>query len=264
MKKLLAITAITVVTICSCTKEKMAEYDPGKMAELSVEFDNVVGSTDLQLSTGTYTNGVGESFKISRLKYFVSNFKLTGINGTIYTVPQNESYFLVEESDPASRVPKLSVPEGEYKSVSFMIGVDSLRNTMDVSQRTGVLDVSAAAADMYWSWNSGYIFFRLDGTSPVIPSLGGVFQYHIGGYGGYNSPTTNNLKTFTIDLTSRGTAKVKTGKATNIHLMVDILKAVSGTNNLSFTTNAMVHSPTAGAAVANNYVHMISHLHTEN
>lgn len=261
---MIAVLAATTV-FTSCKKDDVTPmYDPTKSADLSIEFDNVVGSADLQLNTGNYTNAVGESFKVTKLKYFVSNFTLTNINGAVYTVPQNDSYFLIDESDASTHEAELSIPEGEYKTLSFVLGVDSLRNTMDVSQRTGPLDVSAAAAEMYWSWNSGYIFFRMDGTSPAITTMGGVFQYHVGGFGGYSSPSPNNLKTFTIDLTGRGTPKVKTGKSTNVHLMVDVLKAFNGSTNFSLAASPMVHSPAVGKNVAANYVNMIAHDHTEN
>ncbi len=263
MKRILIIASVSVIFLSSCKKDD-PEYNPNIKADLSVEFDNIAGTSDLQLNTGNYTNAAGESFKITKLKYFVSNFKLTNVDGTVYTVPQNDCYFLIDESVASSHDPVLSVPEGEYKSISFVIGVDSLRNTMDVSQRTGVLDVSATAADMYWSWNSGYIFFKMDGTSPAVTGMGGVFQYHVGGFGGYSTPTVNNLKTITLDLTTRGTPKVKTGKETNIHLMVDVLKALTGTTTMSFATTAMVHSPTAGVPIGNNYSNMIAHDHTEN
>ncbi len=243
----------------SCTKDK-SEYDPNVKAEVSMEFDNIVGASDLQLNTGNYLNGVGQNFTVTTIKYFVSNFTFTRTDGTVYTVPQDDCYFLVDESQAASLTPVMKIPEGEYKSVSFVLGVDSLRNTKDVSQRTGVLDVSGAAAGMYWSWNSGYIFYKLEGTSPGVAP----FKYHIGGFGGYSTPTTNNIRTFTLDLTVRGTAKVKTGKDTNIHLMVDVLKAIAGTTNMTFGTPAEIHSPTAGAVIANNYTQMISHDHTEN
>ncbi|MBL0182144.1 MAG: hypothetical protein IPP96_07570 [Chitinophagaceae bacterium] len=264
MKKFLSIAVLSTILLSSCKKDSTPEYDPNVKADLSVEFDNIAGTADLQLNTGNYTNAAGESFKVTKLKYYVSNFKLTNANGTVYTVPQNDSYFLIDESDPATHEAELSVPEGEYTSVSFVLGVDSLRNTMDVSQRTGVLDVSGAAADMYWSWNSGYIFFKMDGTSPSIPAMGGVFQYHVGGFGGYSSPQPNNLKTITLDLTARGTPKVKASKSTNIHLMVDILKALGGTTTMSFATIAMIHSAAPGTPVANNYTNMIRHDHTEN
>jgi hypothetical protein len=264
MKKIINIALVATIVLSSCKKDSTPEYDPNVMADLSVEFDNVVGAADLQLNTGTYTNAASESFKVTKLKYYVSNFKLTNANGSVYTVPQASSYFLIDESNAATHKAELSIPEGEYKTLSFVVGVDSLRNTMDVSQRTGVLDVSAAASDMYWSWNSGYIFFKLDGTSTAIPAMGGVFQYHVGGFGGYSSPQPNNLRTITLDLTTRGTPKVKAAKSTNIHLMVDILKALNGSTNMSFATTAMIHSAAPGTAVANNYTSMFTHDHTEN
>lgn len=264
MKKIIITVSAIAVFFSSCKKDDNPEYNPNVKAELSVEFDNIAGSSDLQLNTGNYTNAAGESFKVTKLKYYVSNFKLTNVNGTVYTIPQAESYFLIDESDASTHEALLSVPEGEYKALSFTLGVDSLRNTMDVSQRTGVLDVSGAAADMYWSWNSGYIFFKIDGTSPSSTVAGNIFQYHSGGFGGYSTPTVNNLKTITLDLTARGTPKVKTGKETNIHLMVDVLKVLGGSTTMSFATTPMIHSPAAGVPIANNYASMISHDHTEN
>lgn len=263
MKKVLFSALAGSLLLFSCKKNN--EYDPSVLADLTVEFDQVAGSSDLHLNTGNYTNSMGQSFNVTKMKYFVSNFTLTNANGTVYTVPQDECYFLIDESDPTSHMPLMKVPEGEYKSISFMIGVDSLRNTMDVSQRTGDLDVSGVAADMYWSWNSGYIFLKLEGTCPDVAAAGNIFRYHIGGFGGYSSPTPNNLRTFTLDLTSRGTAKVKSGKNTNIHLMVDILKILNGSTNITLgSPTAEVHSPAAGTPLADNYSAMISHDHTEN
>ncbi len=261
--KYILITAIVIAALTSCKKEQ-PDYNTATKAPLSVEFDNVAGAVNLQLNTGIYTNAAGESFTITKCKYYVSNFLLTNTNGTVYTVPADSCYFLVDEGDEHTHEPVLNVPEGEYSSLSFMIGVDSLRNTMDISKRTGVLDPAGASSDMYWGWNSGYIFCKLEGTSASITTAGQVFQYHIGGFGGYSSPTPNNTKTITLDLTARGTPKVKKGKDTNIHLFVDVLKAFNGTTNMSFATTAMIHSALPGVPVANNYVAMFRHDHTEN
>lgn len=253
-----------MLVISSCKKDDVPAYDSSVKAELSIEFDNIAGSSDLQLNTGTYTNALNESFKVTKLKYYVSNFVLTNVNDDKYTVPQDSCYFLIDESEQTSHRPLLKIPEGEYKTLSFMIGVDSLRNTKDISERTGVLDPAAAATDMYWGWNSGYIFFKMEGTSPSIPDMGNAFMYHVGGFGGYNTPTPNNLKTITLDLTTGGTPKVKLNKSTNIHLMADVLKALNGSTNISFATTAMIHSAGGGIAVADNYQYMFRHDHTEN
>lgn len=264
MKSILFPILLILILFASCKKDEASKYNSNIKADLSVEFDNIVGAADLQLNTGSYTNAAGEAFKIIKLKYYVSNFVLTNTNGAVYTVPQDSCYFLIDESIASSRSPVLKVPEGEYKTLTFTIGVDSLRNTMDISKRTGVLDPTTTAADMYWSWNSGYIFFKIEGTSPAITSMGNAFQYHIGGFGGYSMPTTNNLKTVTLDLAARGVSQVKSGNTANIHLMIDILKVFNGSTNMSFASLSMIHSAAPGKPVADNYANMVRHDHTEN
>ncbi len=262
MKKIIvpAIAAISIFS--SCKKETVSEYDTNKKAELSVEFDNVAGASDLALNTGSYTNASGESFTVTTLKYYVSNFKLTNVNGTEYTVPQDSCYFLIDESDEATHEPVIRIPEGEYKTLTFTLGVDSLRNTKDISQRTGDLDPTGVGADMYWSWNSGYIFFKMEGASAA--STMGDYFYHIGLFGGMATPTINNVKNITLDLTARGTPKVKAGKETNIHLMVDALKLFNGNTNFSIADHSMVMVDPFSANIANNLAVMFSHDHTEN
>ncbi|MES2848250.1 MAG: MbnP family protein [Bacteroidota bacterium] len=263
MKNIIVVLA-AVALFASCKKETVtpSEYDSSKKAALSIEFDNIVGAADLELNTGNYTNQSGETFKVSKLKYYVSNFKLTNINGTEYIVPQDSCYFLIDEEDESTHEPVLRIPEGEYKTLTFTLGVDSLRNTKDISQRTGVLDPTGTGADMYWSWNSGYIFFKMEGTSPA--SMMGDYAYHIGFFGGMSTPTINNIKTVSLDLTARGTPKIKSGKETNVHLMLDILKVFNGSTNFSIADHSMVMFEPFTSTVANNYATMIKHDHTEN
>jgi len=259
MKHILFMAAIAVAGFTSCKKENDNPYNANVKGELSVEFDNIAGSSDLQLNTGNYVNSSGESLSITKLKYYVSNFVLTNTDGTVYTIPQDSSYFLIEEGNEAAELAALHVPEGEYKTLQFIVGVDSLRSTMDVSNRTGVLDPAAAAADMYWDLNSGYIFFKMEGTSPA--SATGDFMYHIGGFGGYSSPTINNIQPISFDLTQRGMPQVKAGKETNIHVMVDALKLFNG---ISIAAHPTVMFDPFSTTVADNFGAMFVHDHTEN
>lgn len=264
MKKILFI-AIAITTLAtSCKKDTTPQYNTSINAPLSIEFDNVVGGSNLQLGTGNYTNAANEQFKVTMLRYFVSNIVLTKTDGTKYTVPQDSCYFLIDESKLQTLTPKVNVPEGEYSKIDFVLGVDSLRNTKDLLQRTGVLDPTGNASGMYWSWNSGYIFFKMEGTSSVSTQTNNVFQYHIGLFGGYATPTLNNLKKISIDLTTRGIVKVRTGKTPNVHLLVDALKMFNGTTNISIATNSVVMASAFSAKVAENYAYMFQHDHTEN
>ncbi|WP_143307117.1 MbnP family protein [Chitinophaga vietnamensis] len=262
-----AILCILFLAACS-KKDDPTPSNTNTMATLSIQFDNIAGSKNLQLNTGTYVNASGESFKVSLLQYYISNIKVTNANGNVYTVPQDSSYFLVKEADAASQFVKVRVPAGDYTSLSFILGVDSLRNTMDISRRTGVLDPATGMDNgMYWGWNSGYIFFKMEGTAdaaPLDPSGQHKFRYHIGGFGGYSAPTINNIHTIAIDLNTGGIPKVRQGREANVHLMVDVLKMFNGSTNVSIAKNPTVMFSDFSVLVANNFSGMFSHDHTEN
>ena len=183
---------LTIVTLFSFT-------DPPKdktNGKLALKFNNLFNNEAVEFGK-EYTNAHGEKLTLKTLNYFISNIKLTMKNGDEYVVPQDSCYFLVKQSDKESQQIELNnLPEGKYKAISFMVGVDSTRNTMDVSRRTGTLDVGGTAKGMYWAWNSGYIFFKMEGKSPVIPdSSANSFFYHIGGFGGFQSATISNIRT---------------------------------------------------------------------
>lgn len=257
-----------MLLLASCKKESTAPAGSTVKAPLSIEFDNIAGGQNLQLGVGVYSNAKGEAFSVDLLQYFVSNIVLTKADGSQYIVPQDSSYFLLKEGSADGRFAKLNVPEGEYTGLTFMLGVDSLRATMDISKRTGVLDPAGSMeGGMYWGWNSGYIFFKMEGTSaaaPADPTGQHKFRYHIGGFGGYSAPTINNIKIITLNLTAGGAARVKAGRQSNIHLLVDVLKMFNGTTNISIADNPQVMFSDFSVNVANNYTAMFRHDHTEN
>lgn len=267
MKKILIPFLGLIIVATACKKEKVTPTG-NELAPLSVEFDNIVGGTNLYLNSTTYRNAAGEDYSVSLLQYYVSNFKFYKADGTEYIVPQDSSYFLIKESEPDTRFATFNVPEGDYTKLVFTLGVDSLRSTMDIDRRTGVLDPSGGMDDgMYWGWNSGYIFLKFEGLSDAAPIDGSgqhKFRYHIGGFGGYSAPTINNIKEITIDLTAAGEARVRKDRNSNIHLMVDIGKVLSGKSTISIAENPTVMFSEFSTKIADNYVDMFSHDHTEN
>lgn len=162
---------------------------------ITVRFNNLFNGTPLEFGKH-YKTPLGDSVKFSTLNYFISNLKLVKQNGALYTLPQDSNYFLLKQTTNASASIQLNnVPTGNYTGIQFTIGVDSIRNTMDVAYRTGSLDVGGEARGMYWVWNSGYIFFKLEGTTiNDVSALKKGFRYHIGGYGGYETKSINNIK----------------------------------------------------------------------
>lgn len=267
----LILSVLTVLSFGSCSKNDGPEPDQNLTGNLQLKFDHIVGSKKLQLNTGEYINAAGEQFTIDQLKYYVSNVKLHTANGGEYVVPQDESYFLVDASVSESQFVDIEVPEGDYTRLTFIIGVDSLRSTMPVEARTGVLDPAGDhhSGGMYWSWNSGYIFFKMEGRSPAIDLAGDPtgqhrYRYHIGGFGGYDAPTINNIKTVSIDLSRAGTANVRNGLSSNVHLFVDLSKVFSGSTTVSLVEHPTVMFGDYSQFIANNYQAMFVHDHTHN
>jgi hypothetical protein len=266
-----------LLSACSKKQDVAPDFNESNLAQLSVEFDNIVGDRTLTLnnSANFYTNAAGEKFSISSLQYFISNIEVTTTAGKVYVVNQDSSYFLISGADKATRFAKIKVPEGDYSKLKFTLGVDSLRSTMALEKRTGVLDPAYGGghdlSGMYWGWNSGYIFFKFEGNADVIsndvngdPTGKHQFKYHIGGFGGYSAPTLNNIKTVTMDLNPGGIAKVRTGRQSNIHVLVDLMKAFNGTNNFSIAAHPTVMFSDFSTKVAANLTEMFKHDHTEN
>lgn len=181
--------------------------DSGNM---TISFNNIFNGQTIDFSK-EFINSHGEKIKFSTLNYFISNIKLTRADGTSYVLPQDSSYFLINESEQQSkRVNLKGIPFGKYRAITFTVGVDSLRNTMDISKRAGALDIGSVAKGMYWIWNSGYIFFKMEGTSPAAPEQQkNKFAYHVGGFGGYGTKTINSIRTKEFAVTGMLISKIK-------------------------------------------------------
>ncbi|AUD01897.1 MbnP family protein [Spirosoma pollinicola] len=235
--------------------------NPTITGRMRIAFDNVAGTSDLALNSGTYQNAVGESFTVTKFNYFVSNIHLRKDDGSDYVVPQDSCYFLIQEEKPASQTITLSnVPTGNYTGMTFVVGVDSTRSLADISKRTGVLDPGLNDG-MYWEWNSGYIFLKLEGISNVAPAAqNNAFFYHIGGFGGgYNGKKTiNNLRTITVPFKT-DVAKVQNNATPSIQLKTNVLSLFNGTTKLSIAQNSSVMFDPFSTNIADNYGQMFSY-----
>ncbi|CCH55109.1 hypothetical protein BN8_04344 [Fibrisoma limi BUZ 3] len=250
------------VSVWACN-DPDPEFGVNEFGRLQLVFDNVVGTEDLRLQTGIYNNAAGEQFSVSLLNYFVSNVRLKRADGSEYVVPQDSSYFLIKEAEPASQTVTITnVPAGDYVGVSYLIGVDSLRSTMDISRRKGVLEPAGAHnGGMYWDWNSGYIFFKLEGVSPqapVNPAGTRSFVYHVGFFGGYETKTINNLRTATLSFGS-DVAQVSATNTPRLTIRADILRVFDGAQRVSIAQNNNVMVSPFSATIASNYANMFQY-----
>jgi len=203
--KLLPITALLVMFVNTLFAQLNEKIDD---KNVTLHFKNVVNGEPLVLGNGKFKNEANEFFNITTFNYFISNVSLVKESGEVFIVPQDDSYFLNKATDSTTANMRFNLPDGKYQSISFLIGVDSLRNTMDISRRTGALDIAGGMLEgMYWTWNSGYIFLKMEGLAdqaPVDRTGQRKFRYHIGGFGGFDKPSVNNIRQVTLDLKGKG------------------------------------------------------------
>lgn len=128
-----------------------------------------------------------EDITIETLKFYITNIKLLENNAVKWT--EKESYHLIDLAD--STTMNMLLTHGKkrkFDALEFDLGVDSLTNEKGVMG--GDLD---PLKGMYWTWQSGYINFKLEGT------FGNQrFEYHIGGYAYLN----NTIRRIRIPITN--------------------------------------------------------------
>jgi hypothetical protein len=252
---------IFTISLCACLSliscGDDSETTTGKM---EIEFDNVAGEQDLVLNTTDepYTNAAGESYRVTTLRYYISNIKLKRSDGTVYEDPLasdgSTGYYLIDESDAASQTISLqNIPEGDYTEVTFTIGVDAAK--VAEGAQTGPLDPGAG---MFWSWDSGYIFVKLEGTSSYSSDPDHYILYHVGGYKDPN----NNIKIKTCGMGSEP-ARVRGDHTPKVHIIADIQAFFAAPNEISFAGSPVRHSPASNKVVAENYMSTfeVDHVH---
>ncbi|MEO6404216.1 MAG: MbnP family protein [Ferruginibacter sp.] len=149
-----------------------AKHPVPKKAAITIIFIHTANGKAIVLNDSSYHNVYGESYTIKKMKYYISNVKL---NGKKIKFAEKESYHLINVAGTTSFT--FDIDPGEYDKLQFMIGVDSSRNFSGA--QTGSLD---PLNDMFWTWNNGYVTFKLEGTSPQSPADLNRIEHHIGGY----------------------------------------------------------------------------------
>jgi hypothetical protein len=213
----------------------------GTASRLRLSFNHVVGKEVLQLDSVVYKNDLGQTFTVSKFKYYISNFHFKNQNGRDFYLP---SSFLINEEMKESRELLLnSMPEGVYTSIDFIVGVDSIHNCSGA--QSGALDPVNA---MFWAWNTGYIFLKFEGRSAFSKSPGNFFEYHVGGY---RSPA-NNIRKISLDL---GAQKLFVGSKQEaaLEIKVDLLEMLKTPTSVDFEKMPVVNMATNSGLIADNY-----------
>jgi hypothetical protein len=242
-KSHISIFVLLCLLVAACKKENSAEG--AARGDLILYFNHVVNDQILNFGDD-YTTDQGEPYTVSSFKYYIHDIKL--LNDKNETVSLSADYFLVDEENSGSKRITLKVPENKYKSISWLLGVDSARNVSGA--QTGALD---PVNGMFWTWNSGYVMAKLEGHSPVSTLSGQIFTYHVGGY------KTPHITFREITLPFAQHMTVAKDTTITISIKADINTWFSRVHTISIASNPACHSPGQLANdIADNYEGMFS------
>jgi hypothetical protein len=178
--------------ISSCKKDSTETPQPASIVgNLTIQFSYSFDSLSLQTDTIRYTNAAGYKMSISRLQYFLSDFVFIKSDGSPY--PVNQVYYLDAKDPNFSSITFTGIPNGNYKGMSFIIGLDTATNKSDY------LPATAENTNMFWptTMGGGYHFMKLEGN--FIDSTGTWgYNMHIGSNGNIVNISLPN-KSFSIN-----------------------------------------------------------------
>lgn len=168
-----------------------------------------------------------EWIQFSSLKWYCSSLWVKFSDGSLWHDPK--AHRLIDFTDKETcriNVPHLS--DARITAIHFQLGVDSL------TQAAGAMGQDLDPTNgMYWTWQSGYIHAKIEGTSSLSSHRKKEFALHLGGF----KHPFNTIR--------------------QVHLPVDVPKKellivvdmASFTNACSFSSHHHIMSPSETACV---------------
>jgi hypothetical protein len=212
--------------------------------KLCVIFDHCVENKTLTLDTVKYQNESGQNFTITNFKYYIGQVQLNKSDGTYY---KSDEYYLIQEDEAESKKILLdNIPPASYTSISFIVGVDSLHNCSGA--QSGALD---PVNGMFWAWNTGYIFLKLEGKSPASANSGQIFEYHIGGY---KSPE-NSIRNISLPFEN----PLRIGEIQHsLIIRADVSEILKNPNKIDLSKTSTISDTHNAGIIADNYSDMFT------
>lgn len=212
--------------------------------KVTITIEPVFNGAPLKPGEQAYVNQHGDTLSVDLFRFYMTQIGLTRVNSKTTDVCMICSH-LVNAEDTASCSFTLDFPEGNYETLSFILGVDSIANTSGAN--SGDLD---PAKGMYWAWNTGYIMAKIEGASKVCKTLHHAFEFHIGGY----MPPFNTARH--IDLLLPATLVISNDKAAHITIKANVAAWFQGVDLAQL--NSIVTPGKPAMEMADRYAKMFT------
>lgn len=179
MKRYSFFLILAVLFLVGCEPEGTKEN------KLSIKFNINSGTTPLLYNTNYTVNGM--TIQYTDVRFYVSQ---PVFSSGAETISFPDAYFLGDASSSDNTFVVGDVGKRTIDGIAFGFGVDSSRNTQTGSRAIPAYSYPvdhplSSANNMYWSWNPGYIWMKLEGRMDVnadsdFADPGEIFSIHTG------------------------------------------------------------------------------------
>lgn len=139
-------------------------------------FNPMFNGNKLELNKPYFMVNSSDSIQIQTLKFYISNMEFYNNDQLLFKV--KNSFHLIDAADSTTFcLPINFLSKTWFYSIKFNIGIDSITNYGGAMG--GDLDPTKG---MYWTWQNGYINFKIEGKSNLSTAKNKEFVFHLGGY----------------------------------------------------------------------------------
>lgn len=252
MMKVAAGAALLMIAGFASSCQKQIRQDTSLTAasfNLNLDFTAVVDAVPLEFDK-QYKNYFQEAYSVQTFKYYISGIELGNSSSDKVSKVAENNYFLIDESATGSKSIQVKAPAMKYDRISFTIGVDSIRNVSGA--QTGALD---PANGMFWTWNSGYIMAKLEGTSPLSNQVNNKIEYHIGGF----KQADNVLQKIVLSFPGNAAIDFSAGASSTLSITANVNAWFNNPNELHIAQVPVCMTPgELSQKIAANYSKMFS------
>ena len=148
----------------------------GITAQVNVYFNTMINGNKLELNKQYFIVNSTNSIQIETLKFYISNMEFYNTEQLVFK--EKNSFHLIDAEDSTTFNLMINLkPNINFNQIKFNIGIDSITNYGGAMG--GDLDPTKG---MYWTWQNGYINFKIEGKSNLSIAKSNEFVFHLGGY----------------------------------------------------------------------------------
>lgn len=170
VKKYTNIIPLLLLTLLAGCKEEGERPD---QATLELELLAIIDQAEIIPDTQVYTNKAGNLLSITRLEYYVSDFRFRHVDGRWVEI---DNYVYHDALGGGKKIQIHNLPYGDYDSLSFSFGLNAAMNKIDA------LPGNLENISMAWPdhMGGGYHFLKLEGRFRSANGQSIGYSCHLG------------------------------------------------------------------------------------